>query len=186
MPRSALIHMPLGHLVHMPSGPPRWGHCSLPAAPQIAGVPWTRRGPRRYIRAEATPQPSEVADILERYRWFIVGVLALPLAVGAGFLLKDRLDGPDPLQLDLPPDELRVYVTGAVQRPGVYPLNNGERWIDALDAAGGPTEDADLAAVDLARRAPHHETVMVPRLGQTAVSGVSQGPLMDINVAPAE
>ena len=127
-----------------------------------------------------------MSDLLERYRWFIVGVLALPLAVGIGFLLSDRLDGPDPLVLDLPPQEVRVYVTGAVQRPGVYPLNNGERWIDALEAAGGPTEDADLAAVDLARHARDEDTVMVPRLGQTAVSGVSQGPLMDINVAPAE
>ena len=140
---------------------------------------------RRYIRAEATPQPSEVADILERYRWFIVGVLALPLAVGVGFLLNDRLDGPDPLQLDLPPEELRVYVTGAVQRPGVYSLSNGERWLDALDAAGGPTEDADLAAVDMARRVRDEETILVPRLGQTVVSGVSRGPLMDINAATA-
>lgn len=127
-----------------------------------------------------------MSDLLERYRWFIVGVLALPLAVGIGFLLSDRLDGPDPLRLDLPPEEIRVYVTGAVQRPGVYPLNNGGRWIDALEAAGGPTEDADLTAVDLARRARDEDTVMVPRLGQTAVSGVSRGPLMDINVAPAE
>ena len=127
-----------------------------------------------------------MTDLLERYRWFIVGILALPLAVGVGFLLKDRLDGPDPLQLDLPPEELRVYVTGAVRRPGVYPLDNGARWIDALEAAGGATEDADLTAVDLARRARDEQTVLVPRLGQTAVSGVSRGPLVDINAAPAE
>ena len=126
-----------------------------------------------------------MADILERYRWFIVGVLAFPLAVGIGFLLSDRLNGPGSLQLDLPPEELRVYVTGAVQHPGVYPLSNGERWIYALGAAGGPTEDADLTAVDLARRARDEETVKVPRLGQTAVSGVSRGPLIDINVASA-
>ena len=126
-----------------------------------------------------------MADILERYRWFIVGILALPLAIGVGFLLKDRLDGPDPLQLDLPPEELRVYVTGAVRSPGVYPLTNGERWIDALDAAGGPTEDADLTAVDMARRVRDEDTILVPRRGQTAVSGISRGPLIDINAATA-
>ena len=127
-----------------------------------------------------------MSDFLERYRWFIVGALALPLAVGVGFLLNDRLDGPAPLQLDLPPEEVRVYVTGAVQHPGVYPLDNGARWIDALEAAGGPADDADLTAVDLARRARDEETVLVPRLGQTAVSGVSRGPLIDINAAPVE
>jgi competence protein ComEA len=87
--------------------------------------------------------------------------------------------------LDLPARDLRVYVTGAVQRPGVYRLDDGERWIDALDAAGGPTDDADLAAADLARRARDEETILIPRLGQTAVSGISRGPLVDINAASA-
>ena len=126
-----------------------------------------------------------MTDLLERYRWFIVGVLALPLAVGIGFLLADRLAGPASLELDLPAQDLRVYVTGAVQRPGVYRLDDGDRWIDALDAAGGPTDDADLAAADLARRARDEETILIPRLGQTVVSGVSRGPLIDINAASA-
>src|SRR3990172_7600597 len=172
MPHSALIHMTLGHPWLCLPAPIRRAvvHCPLPL----------------YSRRSSCAAPGGlVADILERYRWLIVSVFAFPLAVGVGFLLSDRLDGPDPLQLDLPPEELRVYVTGAVQRPGVYPLSNGERWIDALDAAGGPAEDADLAAVDLARRVRDEETIMVPRLGHTAVSGVSQGPLMDINAATA-
>ena len=127
-----------------------------------------------------------MADLLDRYRWFIVGVLALPLAAGIGFLLSDRLDGPGPLRLDLPPEDVRVYVTGAVRHPGVYPLDGGQRWIDALEAAGGATEDADLTAVDLARRARDEETILVPRLGESAVSGVSRDPLIDINAASAE
>ncbi len=128
-------------------------------------------------------------DPLERYRWLIVAVFAVPLLVGIGFLLSDRLSGPAPLELDLgdvPAEEIRVYVTGAVRNPGVYPLGGGDRWIDALDAAGGPTDDADLAAVDLARRARDEDTIRVPRLGQPAAAAAAQGPLVNINSATVE
>ena len=127
-----------------------------------------------------------VSELLERYRWFIVAIFALPLAIGIGFLISDRLSDPQPLQLDLaevPAEEIRVYIAGAVQRPGVYPLTDGDRWIDALEAAGGPAEDADLAAVDLARRARDEDTILVPRLGRTAVASASQGLLVNINTA---
>lgn len=130
-----------------------------------------------------------MSDLLERYRWLIVGILAVPLLVGIAVLLIDRLSDPGPLEIDLadvPAEEIRVYITGAVQRPGVYPLDEGDRWIDALDAAGGPSEDADLAAVDLARHARDEDTILVPRLGQTTAASAVQGPLIDINSAPAE
>jgi competence protein ComEA len=129
-----------------------------------------------------------VSDLLERYRWLIVAALVVPLAVGVGFLLRERLGGPEPLELDLadvPAEEIRVYVTGAVQSPGVYPMADGDRWIDALEAAGGPTDDADLMSVDLARRARDEDTILVPRFAQT-VAGASQGPLTNINTASAE
>ncbi len=123
---------------------------------------------------------------LERYRWLLAAAFSIPLLVGIGFLLHDRLSGPQPLQLnmgDVPLGEVRVYVAGAVQRPGVYPLAEGDRWLDALEAAGGPTADADLTAVNLARRAQDEDQITVPRQGEVAVSGVSREPLVDLNTA---
>ncbi|MCH7577912.1 MAG: ComEA family DNA-binding protein [Chloroflexi bacterium] len=130
-----------------------------------------------------------MSDLLDRYRWIVVALFALPLLLGIAFLLSERLSGPQPLELDLadvPAEEIRVYVAGAVQRPGVYPLADGDRWIDALEAAGGPTSDANLAAVDLARRARDEDTILVPYLGQTGVVSASQASLVDINTASAE
>jgi len=129
-----------------------------------------------------------LSDLLERYRWFVVALFALPFLIGIGFLLSERLSGPQPLELDLagvPAEEIRVYVAGAVQRPGVYPLTDGDRWIDALEAAGGPTADANLAAVDLARRARDEDTILVPSLSGAGVASASQAPLVDINTASA-
>ncbi len=133
-----------------------------------------------------------MAQQLERYRWLVVALFAVPLLVGIGFLLQDRLSGPEPLEIDTgdaAPADLRVYVAGAVQQPGVYPLQDGDRWVDALEAAGGPSADADLTAVNLARRAQDEDQIVVPRQGQVAVAAVSQPPssdgqaLVDINTA---
>ncbi len=130
-----------------------------------------------------------MSDALERYRWVVVAVLAVPLLVGIGVLLGKRLEGPDELTIatsDLPAGDVRVYVTGAVQNPGVYPLADGSRWVDALEAAGGATADADLVAVNLAKRAQDEDEIVVPRLGATtAVAGEVQspGPLVNLNSA---
>lgn len=128
-----------------------------------------------------------MTEFLERWLWFIVALLAAPMLIGAGLLLDDELDGPEPLVIEsgaLPPADIRVYVTGAVARPGVYPLDDGSRWIDALEAAGGATEEADLNAINLSRRIQDEDQIVVPVFGgATAVAGASQGPLVNINAA---
>lgn len=48
--------------------------------------------------------------------------------------------------------EICVFVCGAVRNPGVVFLPQGSRAADALEAAGGFTEDAALGAVNLAAR----------------------------------
>lgn len=71
-------------------------------------------------------------------------------------------------------------------RPGVYFLNDGDRWIDAVEAAGGPAADADLQAVNLARRLHDEDQVLVPRLGEQSepYSGSNEEKI-NINTAPA-
>lgn len=64
-----------------------------------------------------------------------------------------------------------VHVAGAVGAPGVVDLPLGSRVIDAIGAAGGPAGEADLDALNLARRVDDGERVLVPRIGETAPSG---------------
>ncbi len=127
-----------------------------------------------------------MAEMLERYRWFVVAVFAVPLVSGIAYLINDRLSDPNPLQVNtggVAISDIRAYVTGAVQNPGVYPVKDGDRWIDAVQAAGGPAPDADLTAVNLARRVQDEDQITVPRQGQVAVSGVSRAPLINVNTA---
>lgn len=81
-----------------------------------------------------------------------------------------------------PPGEaVVVHVVGEVHRPGLVRLPPGARVADALDAAGGATEGADLAAVNLARVLADGEQVVVPAPGTTATGP----PGIDLNTADA-
>ena len=69
-----------------------------------------------------------------------------------------------------------MHVVGQVRKPGVLRLTVGARVIDALEAAGGPTRDADLARVNLARVLVDGEQLQVPAPGDPGpVVGGSAG-----------
>lgn len=78
---------------------------------------------------------------------------------------------------------LKVYITGAVANPGIYQLRAGDRHVDALAAAGGPTDDADTSTLNLARRVRDEERIQVPRRGEVAVSLASGPAPVDLNTA---
>lgn len=59
-----------------------------------------------------------------------------------------------------------VHVAGAVVRPGVQQLSGGARVVDAVDRAGGPTPDAELARVNLAALLQDGQQVYIPRVGE--------------------
>jgi len=71
---------------------------------------------------------------------------------------------------------LVVHVSGAVNRPNVYNLAAGSRAIAALEAAGGPLADADLAALNLARVLTDGEQLHIPRRGEVGSATVAPGP----------
>src|SRR3990170_4021700 len=141
---------------------------------------------RRFLEHERQRPPCEHslrASVLQSHRRIQDGVQLLS---GIAYLLNDRLSDPAELQIatnEAVPADLRVYITGAVQNPGVYPLQDGDRWIDALGAAGGPATNADLNAVNLSRRAQDEDHIFVPPQGASAVADASQGPLININTA---
>ncbi|HUH20739.1 MAG: ComEA family DNA-binding protein [Gaiellaceae bacterium] len=64
-----------------------------------------------------------------------------------------------------------VDVVGAVRRPGLYRLRQGSRIADAVARAGGATDKADLAQVNLAAPLADGEQVVVPRRGAPGAVG---------------
>ena len=61
-----------------------------------------------------------------------------------------------------------VDIKGEVKKPGVYQMKAGDRVKDALDAAGGLTEEADSQKVNLAKRLEDQMVIVVPKVGEEA------------------
>ena len=85
---------------------------------------------------------------------------------------------------------LKVYISGAVQEPGVYTVNEGDRLADVIATAGGVAENADLAAVNLAARVEDEDHWHVPQVGETPetslVQEASPSRKIDLNSADIE
>ena len=130
---------------------------------------------------------------LERHRDVLTVVLTTALVVALILLILDWRQGPEPLEIhfsdpSLGGSEIQVYVPGAVERPGVYALHEGDRVADAIQAAGGQADDADMEAVNLAQRIHDEDHLTVPRIGEPSsyVAGTGRSPqLIDINSASA-
>lgn len=149
-----------------------------------------------------------MASWLERYRGYILIVL-LNLVVLGGMFFFLRRPEPEPITIQPPaptatplptptPRPLRVYISGAVTHPDVYELPHDSIVKDAIEAAGGPTGEADLNRINLARRVHDEEQIYVPQKGEESlpVSPLSDpslsspsgpgGGKVNINVATAE
>ena len=113
---------------------------------------------------------------MERYRWVIVAVAFVALLV-ALVLLQVLRSEPEPLLLTTAtpapspvptatPLSPRVYVSGAVKAPDVYTLEPGSIVKDAVLAAGGSTDDADLDQINLAASITDGQHIYVPHIGE--------------------
>ena len=67
-------------------------------------------------------------------------------------------------------DQITVDVKGAVKSPGIYDLPVGSRVHDAVQKAGGLTEQADSKLLNLAQKVSDEALVYVPSRGEEAAS----------------
>lgn len=88
-------------------------------------------------------------------------------------------------------ETIYVYVCGHVRKPDVYPMEAGTRLYEAIKAAGGASEDADLQQLNLADTLTDGQRIYVPAEGE-AVSAAentedkASNGLVNINTATAE
>ncbi|HHA7909579.1 TPA: helix-hairpin-helix domain-containing protein [Streptococcus pneumoniae] len=128
-----------------------------------------------------------IIEKIKEYK-IIVICTGLGLLVGGFFLLKPAPQTPvketnlqaevaavskdlvsekeEPLEQDL----ITVDVKGAVKSPGIYDLPVGSRVNDAVQKAGGLTEQADSKSLNLAQKVSDEALVYVPTKGEEAVS----------------
>ena len=82
-------------------------------------------------------------------------------------------------------------MAGAIEHPGVYPLPRPAISLEAIDAAGGPAEQADLDRVNLAAELEDGQRLYVPFLPENGTAPLEDHPptamdphlTLDINTA---
>jgi competence protein ComEA len=135
----------------------------------------------------------------------VIALSALTLG-GAGLWYVRSLPRPVEIRAEPKPDPeatlpggsvpLIVHVAGWVKAPGVYELGEGDRVVDALEAAGGPRRGAYLDALNLAAPLTDGQQVLVPKISPSgpappvppggSVPGTGPGTLLvNVNTASA-
>lgn len=135
----------------------------------MAGSP-SRPAP---ITAPPTPASAEKAP---HWAWFGGGAALVAIPV----LIYSLFFAPAPaVHVTTPPPRptappVAVHVVGEVRSPGVYHLAASARVEDALQMAGGATDDGDPHQVNLAARVTDGQRIAIPRrIGASAHSGAS-------------
>jgi competence ComEA-like helix-hairpin-helix protein len=165
-----------------PASPPG----PMPAFPPFG--PSTLPHAHDYLADEELPQRAPVRSRRARRRQATVRIVApiLLLALLAGFLLVLRLPDssaqPVITQSNAASASIQAYIIGAVRHPGVYRLHAGDRVYTLLGAAGGPTDDADLACVNLAAQVVDGEEVYIPHQNERPASGPVSCTVAKVNI----
>ena len=123
-------------------------------------------------------------DILEAQHRKIIIILVIVILAGGGYWMlkhfhpalflgkpdlvveREATPPPRPQPAPTPMSEIVVHVTGAVKSPGVYYLPAGARVHEAIEKAGGRTEQADIHSLNLAAKIRDGQQVDVPMIRQ--------------------
>ena len=109
---------------------------------------------------------------------------------------KDASDTLDEKASDETESVVFVQVSGEVIHPGVYELENGSRIFEAIEAAGGITEDADIRTMNQATVVSDGDMIYVPAYGEAesegsmtgtkSQSGITEDGKVNLNAATVE
>lgn len=154
---------------------------------------------------QQTSLRERIAESARASRGELALLVVLGVAiVGSGLFVLMRTSDPPapPVQKVREPAEARpepspepgvlvVHVAGRVAKPGVYRLTEGSRVQDALMAAGGPTPEADVDALNLASLVADGQKVFLPEPGEAlppdqGPSSLSGAPAGKVNLNTAD
>ena len=125
-------------------------------------------------------------DILESQYLKIIIVLVVVILAGGGYWMLKHfhpaffLGEPDLVveteaalssptaPSPTPKSKIVVHVTGAVGSPGVYYLSTGARVHEAIERAGGETDQADVHGLNLAAKIRDGQQIYVPEIRRIA------------------
>ena len=109
--------------------------------------------------------------------------------ISTSYEADSHFDSSDDSTKDDSNTDIYVHICGAVINPGVYQVPAGTRVYQALELAGGSSDDAYLSGINLADKLADGQKVYIPAEGENAEgilstdSGGVQSVMININTA---
>ncbi|MEO6729362.1 MAG: ComEA family DNA-binding protein [Candidatus Dojkabacteria bacterium] len=124
-----------------------------------------------------------IKKILKVIFYLFLLTILVTLLIGLGITFKDNFDGQGNLVfLRKEPDENYIfksiaYVSGQINSPGVYEVEDNSRVSDLINKAGGFSTDADLdyiaKNVNLSEKLKDEQHIYIPSIAERGVSNVA-------------
>ena len=117
---------------------------------------------------------------------FAMGTFIILVVIGF-FMMHENDDVVFYAEDDVEIPKICVYVVGCVNNPGIFEVEDGTRIYEAIELAGGESEDADLTRLNLAKILDDEEKIVVPAkvvLEESEES--SESSVVNINTASVE
>lgn len=84
--------------------------------------------------------------------WSLVAILLVAIIAVGSIVIWSRYSPSQPIEISISPGQEfqgEIYIDGAVNNPGFYPLKSGDNIADIIRAAGGTTISTDLSRLKL-------------------------------------
>lgn len=120
-------------------------------------------------------------EILNKKQKIIVVVLIIIMCIVIGYYIISKTEKYDYSEIEKIPNiieedqevndniaenKIVIHITGEVEEEGVIELEKGARISDAIEEAGGTTEEADLSNVNLAYSLSDGQKVKIPNINE--------------------
>ncbi len=108
-------------------------------------------------------------NFVVKYKTYIILVIVVIISITS--IVIDNLENKskiiindNELEKNKIEDKIAVYISGEVNNPGVYYIEEDKRLNDLIDLCGGFTKEADITDLNLAEKLNDTDKIYVPKL----------------------
>lgn len=104
------------------------------------------------------------------------------LACGAYFLFATKSSSQDLTQYKS--ETMEVEIKGEVHSPGVYEVAWHAKVKDVIEAAGGCTQEADMASINQSQDLINHDVIVIPKQKEQSCISLNTASLEELDTLP--
>ncbi len=139
---------------------------------------------------------QKITNFISKYKSYIIILIICTFSVvslvvqNANEKSMVNINGEE-IEMNKEKGKIGVYITGEVNNPGVYYIDENSRLNDLIELSGGLTQNADLTELNLAEKLSDSDKIDVPKINHneddtTIENEEKESDLININKASKE